>query len=369
MRSLAWLAVAVVALAGAAWWLLERDTAGDAPGPSLALPGFAARVESVDRIEVIGAGATPLLAIEKRDGRWLMPDREHWPANQREVGRALFRLGQARRIEAKTANPALHTRLGVEDIASPGAKGAELRLAGGGAPVRITIGNNHPALGGSYVRIGDDPQAWLLDEDIAPARSAPDWLDRRLLDIPMARIDVIWVTPAGGRAFRLSRVEDRFSLDGLPPAAMGNPDIGNSTAGFTDQLPLDDVARDTGATATQTVVFEGLDGVRITVAAWRQDAGTWARLDAGLDEARAKAWLAQPAAAVAPEGAEAAAATAAANAPAAASGAGTPEQRLEALREQVAQWQSRFAGKQFLLPPYKAAALMKTRDDYLAGRR
>jgi len=367
MRNLGLLAIAVLLLAGTAWWLLDRQAAGDGAAVGPALPGFDARVDAVDRIEVHGAGGERLVAIEKRDGRWHMPDRQDWPANQREIGSALFRLGQARRIEAKTANPALHARLGVEDVSAQEARGTELRISGGGEPLRLTIGDNHPALGGSYVRIGDDPQAWLLDQDIAPAREPADWLDRRLLDIPMARIDSVRVTPATGRAFRLSRVEDRFSLDRQPPAAMDNPDAGNATAGFTDQLPLDDVAPDSGTEATQTVVFEGVDGVTITVAAWREEGATWARLTAALDEMRAAAWIAQPEA-PADTGTDTEGAEAAEAAPADEAGkALTSEERLAKLQAQVAEWQSQFEGRQFLLPPYKAAPLMRSRNDYLAG--
>ena len=363
-RALLVLGLVVVAAAGLAWWLLDRQAQGDEVSDALALPGFAARVDAIDRIEVLGAGAAPLVLIEKSDGTWRMPDRDGWPANQREVGSALFRLGQARRLEAKTADPKRHVRLGVEDVAAPDAKGTQLRLSGGeGPPVHVTVGNNHPSLGGSYVRIGDDPQAWLLDEDIAPARSAPDWLDRRLLDVPMARIDAIRVTPADGRAFQLSRVDDRFSVDGLPPAAMANPDAGNTTGGFTDQLPLDDVARDAGATATQTVQFESFDGLRITVAAWPQDGGTWARLAVELDEARARDWFARPQAGAPAQGEGSDAAGADTSPPA------SPDQRLAELKAQVATWQRAFAGRRFLLPPQKAEGLMRSRSDYLDGTR
>ena len=359
-RTLVALALVVVAASGLAWWLLDRQAQGDAVPETLALPGFASRVDAIDRIEVLGTGAKTLVLIEKRDGTWRMPDRDGWPANQREVGSALFRLGQARRLEAKTADPGRHARLGVEDVAAPEAKGTQLRLSGGGGePVRLTVGNNHPSLGGSYVRLGDEAQAWLLDEDIGPARSAPDWLDRRLLDVPMARIDVIRVTPAGGRAFRLSRVDDRFSIDGLPPTAMANPDLGNATGGFTDQLPLDDVAKDAGVPATQTAVFESFDGLRITVAAWPRDGGIWARLGVELDEARARDWFAKPQAAASGEG-EGADADA------------TPppaDERLAELKAQVETWQKAFEGRQFLLPPHKAEGLMRSRNDYLDGTR
>ncbi len=362
-RTLVVLGAAVLVASGLAWWLMERQAPGDAVSEALALPGFAARIDGVDRIEVLGAGGKTLVLIEKRSGQWLMPDRDGWPANQREVGSALFRLGQAKRMEAKTADPQRHARLGVEDVAAANAKGTQLVLSGGsGETVRLTVGNNHPTLGGSYVRLGDQPQAWLLDEDIAPARSAPDWLDRRLLDLPMARLDAIAVTPAVGRAFRLSRVEDRFSIDGQSPLAMADPDAGNATAGFTDQLPLDDVAKDSGAAATQTVAFESLDGLRITVAAWPQDGGTWARLSVDLDEARAAAWFAKPAA-PAGEGDQSDATGVRLD-----EGKTAPaELRLTSLRLQADAWRKAFAGRQFLLPPDRAQALMRSRNDYLAG--
>jgi hypothetical protein len=398
LKSLAVAGVVVLALAGAAWWLLERESAGASQEPGLALPGFAGRVGAIDEIEVRGAGDVVLVRIEKHDGTWRMPARDGWPANQREVSRALFRLGEARRIEAKTRNPDLHARLGVESIASPGAKGTELRLDGGeGGPVRLVVGNNHPALGGSYVRLGDDPQAWLLDEDIGPAREPTDWLDRRLIDIPMARIEEVRIAPAGGRAFRLSRVEDRFSLDGQPPAAMTDPDAGNGTAGFTDQLPFDDLAADSGAKATQVADFIGVDGVTVRISAWKDERGTWARLSATLDEARALAWFEQADAAAAAAAEKSAAGDAtgdadpseiaanaiAANDTAASETAGSeadasdtdaaattpPAERVAALRAKVEAWQANLDGRQFLLPPYKAAPLMRSRDDYLAGTR
>lgn len=374
-RLLAGLSVAVLALAGTAWWLIERPTTADGAGTDLLLPDATGRIETLERLEVRGAGDVLLVALEKSDGRWRMPDRLDWPANQREVSRALFRLAQARRLEAKTANPERHARLGVEAVGAADAKGTELRLIGGGEPLRLTIGNNHPSLGGSYVRVGDDPQAWLLDVDIGPSRDPAAWLDRRLLDLPLARVAEVRVAPAKGRAFRLVRADDdRFSLDGQSSAALGNADDGNATAAVVQQLALDDLAADAGAAAEQTLVFESVDGVAVTLAAWRQDDATWARLSATLDEARARAWFEQPAAGALPEDtaaetrdATADAENAATTDPADDDTGPAPEERLHALAQEVARWQARFEGKQFRLPAQQAANLMKSRDDYLAG--
>ena len=47
--------------------------------------------------------------------------------------------------------------------------------------------------------------------------------------------------------------------------------------------------------------------------------------------------------------------------------ANDPDGRVAALRAKVEAWQANLDGRQFLLPPYKAAPLMRSRNDYLAG--
>ena len=170
---------------------------------------------------------------------------------------------------------------------------------------------------------------------------------------------------------------------------MTDPDAGNGTAGVTDQLPFDDLAVDSGTEATQVVDFIGVDGVAVRIAAWRDERGTWARLSATLDEARALAWFEQADAAKAAQAAEEAKAadvdadtdtdadadrdesSAPGGGDDTASGDATksPAERVAALRARVDAWQASFEGRQFLLPPYKAAPLMRSRNDYLAGTR
>lgn len=338
-RQLLPLGVLVLALAGLAWWALDRQAPSDAAVSGEALPGFAARVEALERIEVRGAGDAALVTLVRTDGRWEVSERAGWPANEREISRALFRLGEAQRVEAKTNNPALHARLGVEDVAKPEAKGAELRFIGGGEPMALVVGNNHPVLGGSYARLAGDPQAWLLDEDLAPARDPAAWLDRRLVDLPLARIERVRMAPAKGRDFRLVRGDGGFALDGAARAS----DAATATAGTVEQLALDDFAADDGTpAAAQTAVFESVDGVTLTVASWQDERGLWARLSVALDADVALAWFAK-----ADETAD------------------SPAERLAALEAQVAQWRAAFEGRRFLLPPHKAANLVKSRDDFL----
>ncbi|MDY0022805.1 DUF4340 domain-containing protein, partial [Arenimonas caeni] len=331
-----------LAQAGVAWWVLGRPATPSAPAAGPALPGLDARMEALEGIEVRGAGDTLLVSLRKVDGRWEEAGHPGWPSNEREISRALFRLAEARRVEPKTDDPALYARLGVEDIADAQAKSTELRLLGGGEPLRLVVGRNHPGLGGSYARLAGEARAWLLDADLSPARNPVDWLDRRIIDLPLARIERVRVEPARGRRFMLTRRDQAFLVDGQAPASAEDA---VATAAVPEQLALDGVAADDGTDAERRHVFESVDGVALTIASWKGEGGTWARLSVSLDEEAALAWFAR-----------------------AGENADSPEQRLEALRGQVADWQSRFEGHRFLLPAQKAANLLRERADFLGAR-
>ncbi|GGA77395.1 hypothetical protein GCM10011521_14610 [Arenimonas soli] len=343
-RSLVLLAVVALGLAALATWALLQRAAVAPASSGEALPGFAARIESLQRVEVRGAGDRLLVSLVRRDEAWEVEQHPGWPANQREISRALFRLGEARRIEAKTDQPALHARLGVEDVSQADAKGAELRFEGGGDPLGLVVGRNHPGLGGSYVRVAGEDASWLIDADLSPARDPVAWLDRRLLDLPLARTERVRISPASGRDFSLERDGDSFVVRGAP--AGGSLDAqATATAAVPEQLALDGLAQDDGHEASLRHVYETVDGLRLEIASWQDEAGTWARLSLDLDEDAATAWFDQ-----AGEDAEPSA------------------ERLARLRGQVQAWQGRFEGRKFLLPSHKAANLLKSRADHLVPR-
>lgn len=344
MRTRSLLLMAVVALglaALAAWALVQRG--GSAPASTgEALPGFADRIETLERVEVRGAGDGLLVSLVRRGEGWEVEQYPGWPANQREISRALFRLGEARRIEAKTDKPALHARLGVEDVGQAEAKGTELRFEGGGDTLRLVVGRNHPGLGGSYVRVADEDASWLIDADLSPARDPVAWLDRRLVDLPLARTERVRIQPASGRAFSLVRSGEGFVVQGAPAGRSLDAQT-TATAALPEQLALDGLAPDDGQEASRRHVYETVDGLRLEVASWQDEAGTWARLSLALDEDVATAWFKQAGEDAEPEA-----------------------ERLQRLRAQVAGWQGRFEGRRFLLPPHKAANLLASRAEHLA---
>jgi len=337
--------LAVGLIAGALYWSRSEQPIG-IEAKSHVLPGLAPRQERIDSIRVLGAGNAPLVSLKKRAGVWRVLERNSWPADAGKVSQTLFLLAQARLLEAKTANPAQFPKIGVEALSDRGAQGMEIWLDGDGAPLRLLIGHIHVNRDGNYVRVGDAAQSWLTDRLLDISRDPVEWLDHHLIDRPLARISQVQIDSADGNGYALAFRDDRFRLVGIPSGAMRDSHAGDAMAGFLEQLDFDDVADDDGkAAAERTARFDGVDGVSIDVAAWRDQGKVWIRLGTGLDEVRLDRWLNE-------------------------TGKTQPQQRAEAtkkLREQVDAWRQRFAGKRFLLPAFKAAILLMSRDQVLKG--
>jgi hypothetical protein len=345
-RQLLALGVLVAGLIAAVMYWNQRVKPREMVVDGLIFPELAQRQDSVASIDILGAGNAALVRLRKRDGHWRVLERSGWPADAGKISQTLFTLAQAHLQEAKTTNPDLYSKIGVEPLTVANAQGLELRLDGGGKPMRLLIGHTHVGFDGEYVRVNDGAQSWLTDRRLDISRDPIEWLDRHLLDRPLARIEQVQVKSSDGSDFTLVHADDRFVLANVPPAAMGDSHGGDAMAGFLDQLNFDDVADDDGKTpAERTVRFIGIDGAQVDVHAWRVDGKVWIRVESTLDSTRAEAWLAK-------------------------SGKDDPQQRaaaLEKLRQEAAALQSKCAGKRFLLPAFKSAVLLMGRSQVLEG--
>lgn len=314
---------------------IEQATAG------ALLPALAARQQQVERLQLRGAGNKLLVSLARERGEWRVGERAGWPADAARISGHLSRLAQARRVEAKTASPAMHVRLGVEDIADPEAKGTELRIIGPGIEQRLLIGELHARSGGRYVRENGNARAWLTDLDVGFDPDPVAWLQRRLVEIPLARVERVRIRPRNNPAFALVHRDDRFRPDDAPSAAMGESHAGDDIAATVQAFDIEDVASDDGsAVPEQSLDFELVDGTVLTIAIWREGQRDWARLSAAFDEARASAWAAQ---------------------------ARRPDAVAQA-RGIARDWSRRFAARRFLLPESLAATLMLDHTQILEGR-
>ncbi len=230
--------------------------------------------------------------------------------------------------------------MGVEPISLADATGTELELSGGGIASRLLIGHEHAKFNSNYVRKDGQAQSWLTDLPVTFDRDPASWLDRRLIDLPLARVSRVQVSGGDEPPFSLSHRDDRFRLDDAPSAAMHDSHQGDAMASVLEQLKFEDVAPDDGAPAVERELrFTSVDGRLVTLQAWHDGGRLWARLTASLDEAGVLAWTQQ---------------------------AGN-EKAAEGLRRQVAEWNRRFDAHRFLLPENVATTLMLSHAQILAG--
>ncbi len=317
---------------------------GEAPRPLL-LPALADKQDQLDRIQLRGAGDKLVIDLQRQNGQWTLAQRGHWLADAGRISQYLFVLSQARMAEAKTDDPRLYARLGVEPVTRANATGTELRLHGGAAWPALVIGHEHAKFDSNYVRFANQKQAWLTDLPVSFDADVTEWLDRRLLDIPLARVASVRVRNQDGQSFSLHSRDDRFRLDDVPSAAMHDSHAGDSLAAALEHLRLDDVAVDDsdagGAPWQRELQFTTVDGQVFTLQAWHVGARLWVRVGRTVDQQIAGQWAARASA----QGAAIANRTGA-------------DYEILALR---------FKGRRFLLPDAVASTLMLSHDQILSG--
>ena len=82
-----------------------------------------------DVTEVKGTSVEGSYTLQLRDGRWVVKEKDAYPADTDKVRQLLFGLGQLRRVEPKTSNPELYDQIGVQDVDAKGAVSLQIKLS------------------------------------------------------------------------------------------------------------------------------------------------------------------------------------------------------------------------------------------------
>lgn len=296
-RILVVLAVLAVAAAAAAV-LVQREDAGIARSGENLLPGLLERLGEVTRIEAAHKGETITLVLA--DEAWSVADRHDHPAETSEVRGLLVGAAELVRVEPKTARPDRYAKLELGDPAGEEAEsfGYVMKDAAGETIANLVVGKRRflTTTGSDtdeyFVRVPDDPQAWLVTGKIPRNRRALDWLRREVAAIDQTRVRRAAVTHPDGTVVRVAKSspgETDFTLEGVPEGhEVEEPfsvhAIGTGITTFT----LNDVARadevDFDGEGIEAVA-ETFDGVRFTARTGVLGGRTFVRMAAEFDPA------------------------------------------------------------------------------------
>lgn len=368
------LALVTLAVIVAAWKVSERRAPQTEIARELLFPALIDRLNDVQQVTLRSVEHATRL---KRDGdRWLLTDKDDFPADPAKVRRTVLQLAGLRMVEAKTSVPERFARLGVADLDSADATGTVVEVSAGdgaaGAPLAaLIVGETPPgsARPQHYVRKVGDMQSWLVEGDFEAPADPILWLDAQIADVDTQRVREVRTEAASGTPFTIRKAEASDNFFALQDVPAGFEAKSRATVSSLGALLLDlrfnDVASAsrvaTGA-PVRTSVVRTFDGLVVTLRDYLHAEQTYTTFEFAFD-----------AAGVIPTAPPAASDTAgdtdlsaAENADQAATvePAAEPAEAVDA-EAQAAQLAARTAGWAYVLPAYKRRMIDRDLDSLI----
>jgi len=284
----------VVALLVIALVVIESgdDGASSESGATL-LPGLRDELNEVTSLRIERFDQDPVV-IARRDDRWLVDSRGGYAADIGKVREALLAMADATSIEAKTANPELHGRLGLEMPDVENSKGTLLVAGVGDQQYRLLLGNVAQT-SYRYARLPDEDQTWLIDQNPDLPAAAGDWLDASIIDIDPDAVRAVTITHPDGEVISIEKTsedDNDFTVNDIPEGReLSYTTVANGIGGALNALELDDVRPSAGDETAISTRFETFDGLTVSIDTFKSEDGSWISIVAsgtGADELNAR---------------------------------------------------------------------------------
>jgi len=272
----------VTAVLIAALFLVETgDDAGTPTTGQLLLPDFRATANDVNRVEIKRAGQESVI-INKIDNRWQVSGRGNYPARTGVVRAVLLSLADARLVEAKTANPDLHARLGVDEPVADESKGIMITASADNVVHAVVFGVT--AQGDyRYARVAGDNQSWLIDQNPDIPSTIGEWLEADIIDIDASRIKAVTIRHTDGEVVQIDKFAEEdtdFRVADIPDGReLSYSTVANGIGGALNDLDLDDVRVALPIEDAVTTEFQTFDGLTIVARTIRTDEENWISFD------------------------------------------------------------------------------------------
>lgn len=290
-----------------------------------------------------------------RDGdAWGLVAKDGYPVDIGQVRELLLAVDGAKIVDAKTKDPALHGRLGLDAQPNEGDvhwRRVVIRGAGGATEAAMILGKRPEGRDDeAYARRDGEDQTWLIElYGMNLPADAEAWIPKDIIKVPRERIRAARVTHADGEVVTVSKSEPsdaHYVFHELGERKLRYESAPDGLGSSLEYLKLEDVARDgdveLGDAEATRVSLWTWDGVRLDVTITPKDDVHWATFVAWAD----------------PDGVPTVA-DAASDGEAVAEAEVTPETR----QAEVDEWNARVQGWIFQLPAYNVTALSKRSAD------
>ena len=288
---------AVTAIMVGAVLSVDRESSTAARSGEIVFPGLLDQVNSVVRVRVTGNEGKFTLTRDR--DTWVVEEKERYAADPDRVHKLLLGAAGMKRVEPKTSNPELYPKLWLEDPSSKDAKSVRFVLenASDAELANWVLGDRRPSKSDAsrtelYIRVADDPLAWLVEGSVPGGQKIIDWLDRPVARIDRERLRAVEVVHADGTVIAVNKslpADADFALRDIP--ADREPDSQyriNDIGRFLEDLRFEDVAPssslDYAGSLDKQVQATTFDGLRVHLETVMRDGEAWAQLRAEFDE-------------------------------------------------------------------------------------
>jgi hypothetical protein len=273
--------VLVALLGGAAAWLAGGSrTTPAATGLDVPLiAGLSERVNDVGSISILSKDEH--FTVRKDGGTWKVVEHGNYPASFELVKKTLMGLVDMKTLEAKTGNPDLYKKIGVEDPEQPGADSALVTLldANGQSLGAVILGHNGTLPSTLYARRPSEAQSWLVHGNLFLEKRSSQWINKEGWKLPAERVKSVVTDHADGETLhsaRDSEAEAAVTLRDVPEGMQPkSTSVGRMQQSALDPLPFDDVAAASSFTLPAndrcTTTFDTFDGLHVVVTSAVED--------------------------------------------------------------------------------------------------
>ena len=204
------LLVVTVLVVAAAVMMTYRSSPQAIGEKEYVFPGLVDKINDLAMIEVNSKDGK--LTIKRHAEQWVIEQSDNYPASFNKVRQVAVTLADLRILAAKTSNPSLYEKLGVEDPEGENSKSRRLTLSNSANDeiASLIVGGRRisSAPGGSqgyYIRIPGQAQALLVEGDLNISVKSNDWFEAEILNIDSKHISEVVIDHPDGSRVKLSR--------------------------------------------------------------------------------------------------------------------------------------------------------------------
>jgi len=288
-------ATAVVAVVAAVTLHHGESAVQETPAAGKLFPAFGGSLNVAATVELKKKDGVTTLR-RSADG-WGLAEKNGYPVDMSAVRKTLIGLSELTATEARTEDPKLYSKLGVEDPDAEGSTSTLLTVKdeAGKELASLIVGKEHAGKSFTahqvYVRKPGEKQSWLANGDLGLKEKGADWLDKKILEVKRERVRAVEIRHADGEIVAVDRDKPEtkdFTLHDVPDGKEPTyPSAPTSVADALGYLNLEDVvpaeSMDMKEGVSCTSKFTCFDGLTITVRT--KDAGekTYASFEASYE--------------------------------------------------------------------------------------